>query len=414
MNPVFQAILGVAVFLGCAVLTSRHRGGIRWRRAAIALVAQFLIAAVFLHSAAAKSVLSGVTKLAKILESSTREGTRFVFGYLGGGELPFAISADSTTFIFAFQVLPIIIVVGALSALLWHWRILKVLVKPVAWVVQRGLGVSSPVGFVAVSNIFLSMIEAPMLIKPYLEKLTVAELFALMTVGLSTVAGGTLIVISAILSADELAFGHVVTATLMNVPGAIAMAHCIFPWGAESRQPTDTVNVQTPYRSSMDALLTGTADGGRVFLNVVALLIVFISLMAMLNACLGLLVPGLTLVDLLAWPAAPFVWLMGIPMDELLAAGGILGTKIAVNELVAYTLLAESFATLTYPTGFTLSFALCGFGNIGSLAILIGGLTAMAPERRDDILRWSPLALWAAFLTNCMTGAVAFIASGLY
>ena len=186
----------------------------------------------------------------------------------------------------------------------------------------------------------------------------------------------------------------------------------MFP--GDSADSADHVVVTTPHQSSMDALVAGTADGGRVFLSVVALLIVFMSLMAMINSGLGLLRSGLSLEQVLAWPAAPFVWLMGMPLEEVLQAGGILGTKVAINELVAYSLLAESYSSLSAPTAFTLTFALCGFGNIGSLAIMIGGLTAMAPERRADILRWSPLALCAALLANGLTASIAFIVSGQY
>lgn len=412
MHPAIQAVLGVLVFAALAIVTSRNWRSADWRHAGLAIAGQFGIAALFLHVGAAKALLSGLTRVAKLLEDSTRQATSFVFGYVGGAEPPFEIGEGASTFVFAFQVLPIIIVVGALSALLWHWRVLNAVITPLAWIVRRLLGVSGPVGFVAVANAFLSMLEGPMLIKPYLARLKEHELFAVMTVGLSTVAGGTLVVISSILSIDERAFGYVVTATLMNVLGAVAVSRLMFP--GDTADIADRVTVTTPYQSSMDALVAGTADGGRVFLSVVALLIVFMSLMAMVDSGLGLLASGLSLEQVLAWPAAPFVWLMGMPPDEVLQAGGILGTKVAINELVAYSLLAESYSTLSAPTAFTLTFALCGFGNIGSLAILIGGLTAMAPERRPEILRWSPLALWAALLTNGLTASIAFIVGGQY
>lgn len=404
--------MGILVFAGLAFVCSRSRQSVGWRFVGLAIAAQFAVAALFLHVGVAKTLLSGLTRVAKLLEDSTKQATSFVFGYVGGAELPFEVGVGASTFVFAFQILPIIIVVGALSALLWHWRVLNALITPVAWIVRRTLGVSGPVGFVAVANAFLSMLEGPMLIKPYLSGLKEHELFAVMTVGLSTVAGGTLIVISSILSVDDGAFGHVVTATLMNVLGAIAVSRLMFP--GDSADSAHRVVVTTPYRSSMDALVAGTADGGKVFLNVVALLIVFMSLMAMINSGLGLLWSGLSLQQVLAWPAAPFVWLMGMPSDEVLQAGAILGTKVAINEIVAYSLLAEGYSSLSPSTAFTLTFALCGFGNIGSLAILIGGLTAMAPDRRAEILRWSPLALLAALLTNGLTASIAFIVSGQY
>ena len=190
MHPALQAVMGVLVFAGLAFACSRNRQSVRWRFVGLAVTTQFAVAALFLHVGVAKALLSGLTQVAKLLEDSTRQATSFVFGYVGGAEAPFEIGAGASTFVFAFQVLPIIIVVGALSALLWHWRVLNAVIAPVAWIVRRTLGVSGPIGFVAVANAFLSMLEGPMLIKPYLSRLKEHELFAVMTVGLSTVAGG--------------------------------------------------------------------------------------------------------------------------------------------------------------------------------------------------------------------------------
>lgn len=291
-----------------------------------------------------------------------------------------------STFIFAFQVLPVIMVIGAMSAMLWHWQVLGRVVAAGAWLARKTLGVSSPVGFAAVANAFLGMIEAPLLIKPYLSRISSEELFVIMAVGMSTIAGGTAVIINGILGTETGAFANLVTATLMNVPGAIALSMMIFPAINSASGISESVSISSPYRSTMDALVTGTADGVKIFVNVISLLIVFITLVALIDGSLGLLPGDLTLAKIMGYLLAPIAWLIGIPYAETLDAAAILGTKVAVNELVAYTALADSYGQFSDRTYYILTFALCGFGNFGSLAIMIGGVSAMAPERRDEII----------------------------
>lgn len=404
-----QAIIGLAVFLLVAFAFSRDRGRIRWNRVAIAVVGQGLTAALFLHVSQARQLLVFVTFVAKGLEKATQKSTEFVFGYVGSGPLPFDVVPGSSTFIFAFQVLPVIMIIGALSALLWHWRVLGLVVSVGAWFARKTLGVSGPVGFASVANAFLGMIEAPLLIKPYLSRMASHELFMVMAVGMSTIAGGTAVIISSIVSVDPLAFGNVVTATLMNVPGAIAFSLILFPPPASSEVAHAPVSIQSPYRSSMDALVTGTADGVKIFVNVVSLLIVFIALVALLDNFLGWVHPTISITKGFGYLLSPVTWLLGIDAGEAFRSAEILGTKVAVNELVAYTFLADNFGTLSAHTHLVLTFALCGFGNFGSLAIMIGGFSAMAPERRDEIISFGLWALLVAFLTNCTTAAIASI-----
>lgn len=406
---IFQALLGLVVFFVVAVAFSHDRQNIRWKHVAIAVAGQALTAALFLHVPQARQLLVFVTFIAKGLEKATQKSTEFVLGYVGSGPLPFEVVPGSSTFIFAFQVLPVIMIIGALSALLWHWRVLGLIVSAGAWFARKTLGVSSPVGFASVANAFLGMIEAPLLIKPYLSKMASHELFMVMAVGMSTIAGGTAVIISSIVSSDPLAFGNVVTATLMNVPCAIAFALIVFPPPQETETSVSTVSIESPYRSSMDALVTGTADGVKIFVNVVSLLIVFIALVAMLDSLLGWIHPSFSLATGFGYLLSPITWLLGIDSSEAFAAAEILGAKVAVNELVAYTYLAESYGVLSAHTHLVLTFALCGFGNFGSLAIMIGGVSAMAPERRDEIIRFGLWALLVAFLTNCTTAAIASI-----
>lgn len=402
-----QAILGIITVLAIATLLSHARGSISWKVTGLAIAGQTLTGALFLHVGWAKQFLVYVTYFAKSIEAATKKGTSFVFGYVGNADLPFEIIPGSSTFIFAFQVLPVIMVIGALSAVLWHWKILGRVVSAGAWLARKTLGVSGPVGFAAVANAFLGMIEAPLLIKPYLSRISSTELFAIMAVGMSTIAGGTAVIINAILGTDSAAFANVVTATLMNVPASLALAMMIFPAVGDKSSQTDTVSIASPYRSTMDALVTGTADGVKIFVNVVSLLIVFITLVALIDGALGLLPGDLTLAKIMGYLLAPVAWLMGIPIAETLDAASILGLKVAVNELVAYAALAESHGELSARSYFILTFAICGFGNFGSLAIMIGGISAMAPERRDEIIRYGLWALVVAFMTNCLTAAIA-------
>lgn len=389
-------------------MISRRRSAISWRTVGLALALQGVIGALFLAMPGAQRILGAVTFAAQGLAAASAEATRFVFGFVGGGPMPFEITPGVSTFIFAFQVLPVILVVGALSALLWHWRVLGWVVALGAWILRKLLGVSSPVGFAAVANAFLGMIEAPLLIKPYLARLTRSELLMVMSVGMSTIAGGTAIIVSTLLQSDDTSFGFLVTATLMNVPGALALAFLIFPDQAKSDPGEDIeVRIDSPYRSTMDALTAGTADGVKIYINVVSLLIVFLALVAIVNGLLGVLPGGLSLQSILGWLMTPVVWLIGIPVQDLHLAGSLLGTKVAVNELVAYSALAENAVNLTEGSYLTLLFALCGFGNFGSLAILIGGLSAMAPDRRDEIIELGFWSLGIAFMTNCLTAAVA-------
>ena len=410
MVQILQATLGLTIFLAFAFLLSKRRADIPWKYIVVAIACQFITAAVFIHITWARQFLGVVTFAAKGLEKANQKSTEFLFGYVGSGDLPFEVIQGSSTFIFAFQVLPVIMIIGALSALLWHWRILGTVVSAGAWFVKKLLGVSGPVGFASVANAFLGMIEAPLLIKPYLAKMSPQELFMVMSVGMSTIAGGTAIIISSIVSVDPQAFGNVVTATLMNVPGALAFSMILFPPAENAASENEsTVNIKSPYRSSMDALVTGTADGVKIFVNVVSLLIVFIALVAMIDGILSIVIPELTLVTLMGYALTPVTWLLGISSDETLKAAEILGYKVAVNELVAYTYLAESFGSLSAHTHVVLTFALCGFGNFGSLAIMIGGISAMAPNRRDEIIAFGGWSFLVAFLTNCTTAAIASI-----
>jgi len=320
--------------------------------------------------------------------------------------LPFQSQHGVSTFILAFHVLPVIILVGAFSAVLWHWGILGVVVKSGGAVLRRCLGVPEAVSVVAFSNSFLSMVEAPLLIKPYLLSLSNSELFAIMVVGMATVAGGSAVVIQSILVDAPNTFAHVMVASLMNVPGALVVAGCLIPETSVRQAQLPRVQISSSFNSTMDALITGAMEGVRILVSVVAILIVFIAIVALINSGLALLSDKLSLQALLGYLFVPIVWLLGIPEPDLLHAGYVLGTKVVLNELVAYSSMADMLSQFSPYTVFVMTFALCGFGNIGSLAILTGGLTAMVPERRQDVASMGGLALFGAFLTNCITASI--------
>ncbi|MCY4283055.1 MAG: nucleoside:proton symporter [Gammaproteobacteria bacterium] len=404
-----QGLSGVFVFIGLIWLMSENRARFPWRIVMVGLSCQFILAALLMNMPLAQHLLSFLAHGASLLQDATLEGTSFVFGYIGGGELPFAVTGPGSSFIFGLQSLPVVLMVGALSALLWHWRILVVIVTGAAFFVRKTFNVSGAVGISAAANVFMGMVEAPLLVKPYIPRMTRSELFVVMAGGLSTLAGSTMVLLGSILE-DFIpgAFGHLLVASVINAPGAIMLAKVMVP-GDESADTT-SINMDNPYRSSLDALTRGTVDAVKLLLNVIGLLIVFVSIIALANSFLSVIPTNgedLTLQRMLGWFMAPFAWLMGIPWADAQIAGSLLGTKVIVNELVAYINMAElAPETLSARTRFIMTYALCSFSNFGSLAIMIGGLTSMAPERTAEIVSLGLKCVVTAFITTCLTATI--------
>ncbi|HXS06222.1 MAG TPA: nucleoside transporter C-terminal domain-containing protein [Rhizomicrobium sp.] len=389
-----QSALGISVIILLAWIFSEDRGAFRWRMVVSALLLQAAIALLLLKFPPARAVLLGLNNLVNVLGTATTAGASFVFGYVGGGVTPFAVSNPRAMTSFAFGVLPLVIVISALSALLWYWRILPVIVGAIAYVLRRVLGLGGATALASGATVFFGMIEAPLLIRPCLAKMTRTELFILFSVGLSSVAG-TMFVLYATVLRPVLpdALGHVLVASMMALPGAVMIARIMVPGDAV----TEEVPAKLEYRSSMDAIAKGTEDGLKIYLQIMALLIVMVALISLADQILaGLPAPGgepVTLERVLGWLFAPLVWLYGVPWHEAGAAGSLLGTKTILNELVAYLKYAAlPPGTLDPRSGLIMVYALCGFANFGSVAILIAGMSALMPERRDEIV---PLALRA-------------------
>jgi len=407
MGETAHALAGIAGLAALAWLASEARRRIAWRLVASALALQLALALLLLKAPGVKDAFLALNDLLLALQAATRAGTTFVFGYVGGGDLPFAESHAGASFILAFQALPIVLVMSALSALLFYWRVLPALVRAISWLLERTLGVGGVLGLSAAANIFVGMVEAPLLVRPWLARITRGELFALMAVGMATIAGTVLFLYASIL-AERVpgAVAQLLIASILSAPAAIAVAALMVP--AEGEPTGGRIVLRSEATSSVDALTRGTLDGAQLLVNIVAMLVVFVALVTLANLILGALpaVGGapLTLERMLGWLLAPLAWLCGIPWAEAQAAGALLGVKTVLNELIAYVQLAKSEA-FSERSRLLLTYALCGFANFGSLGIMIGGLATMCPERRGEIVALGMKSIVAGLLATCLTAA---------
>jgi CNT family concentrative nucleoside transporter len=404
-----QSAFGLAVLVLIAYALSENRKAFSWRLVLSGIALQIAIALALLGVPIIRDGLLSLNVIVDALSTATTAGTSFVFGYVGGGETPFALSAPQNNFSLAFTALPLVIVMSALSALLWYWKILPVIVKGLSNLLQKSLGLGGAVGLGAATNLFLGMIEAPLLIRPYIAKLTRSELFMLFTIGLATVAGTVMVLYASILNtAIPGALGHILVASFISLPAAIVVARLMVP--GEQTTKADA-HMAVEYRSSMDAITRGTEDGLKLYLGILAMLIVMVALVALANIMIGNLpmVGGepLSVQRIFGWLFAPLVWLYGVPWEEAAAAGSLLGTKTVLNEFLAYLSLANLPAdTLSPRSTLIMLYALCGFANLGSVGIMIAGVSNMVPERRDEIVELSLKALVSGTLATGMTGAV--------
>ena len=411
-----QGVLGVFLLLGLAWLLSENRSKVRIKPLLLTLLAQFLIGLFLLKVPYVKEGLQSMNHLVTAIQVSTAEGTKFLFGFLGGGELPFVTSDGSSSLtIFAFLILPQILVFSVLVAILWHWRVLPTIIKGFAWVMQRTLGIGGAVGLAGASSIFIGMVEAPLVIRAYLQRLSRSEFFIVLTCGMSTVAGSIMILYAEILGPlIPDAIGHIITASIINVLGAILVARIMVP-GDEVTVVGD-MSESLSYESTVDAITKGSSDGVKLVVNVGSLLIVLISLVALVNYVLGNFSVGgdpLTLARIFGWAFAPIAWFMGVPWIDAQAAGGLLGTKLIINELIAFSDLSAMGDSLTEKTRIIMMYAICGFTNLGSIGILIGGLSTLAPERRKELLVLGPRTLVSGTIVACLTGTVVGLISYL-
>jgi concentrative nucleoside transporter, CNT family len=408
----YQGIIGLIGLIAIALLLSEQRRVVRWRVPLIGIALQFLIAALMLKLPQSRIVFAALNEGVIALQAATEAGTSFVFGYLGGGPLPFEETAVGSSLVFAFRSLPLLIVMSALTALLTYWRILPLVVNALSALLRRTLGVGGAVALSAAANVFVGMVEAPLLIRRYLLQLSRAELFMVMTCGMATIAGTVLVLYTTLLAPviDD-AVGHLLTASIISAPAAIMFAWLMIP---QTGGPTETPRsslAEPEASSTMDAITRGTERGLALFLNIVAMLIVLVALVQLLNAILGLLpeVAGaeLSLERLLGWLFAPVAWSLGVPWAEATTVGGLLGIKTALNEFLAYVALAElPEGTLSTRSYLITSYSLCGMANFGSLGIMIGGFNVLVPERRNEVVSLGMKSIVAGTLATCSTGAV--------
>lgn len=407
-----QSALGVFALLAFAYLISENRRAVDWRNVGVAFAVTVVTAVLLLEVPQLKIVFAAVGRAANAVSDATRAGTSLVFGYLGGGGLPFELKTPGADFILAFQALPIVLVMSVLTTLLFHWRILPPIVRGFSWLLERTMGIGGAVGLSTAANIFLGMVESPLFIKPYLARLTRGELFMVMTGGMAGIAGTVFVLYATILKAviPDVA-GHILVASIVSAPGALLISMLMVPDKPGERTDVGSVEIGAVADSTMDAIVRGTAAGLELLLNIVAMLIVLVALVALANAILSLLpdVAGapITLQRLLGIAMAPVCWLMGIPWDQAVTAGSLMGVKTVLNELIAYLELAKLPADALDPRSrLILLYAMCGFANFGSLGIMIAGLTVMAPERRADIVSLGPKTIVSGTLTTCLMGAI--------
>ena len=402
-----QALLGIVLLLGVAWLLSESKRHILWRFVGIGLLIQLTLAFLFIRVDWIAQTLLLLNGVVEQIEAATAAATSFLFGYLGGGDSPFNIVEPAATYLFAFRVLPQVIVFSAIIAVLWHWGVLRLIVRGFGWTLKRTLGLSGALGTSGAATLFLGMVETPMVVRAYLKDLSRSEYFCLMTFGMSTVAGSVMVLYASILN-EHLpgVLGHILSASVINVIGATYVARIMLP---EQTQGTQDHGEGLRYESLMDAVTKGTTDGLALAMNVGAMLLVLLSLVALVNGLLGMIPTGgwvLSLERMMGWLFAPVAWLIGIPWDEAVKAGGLLGTKVVLNELVAYLQFAAVTESFGARSQLILIYALCGFANFGSLGILLGGLNTLAPERRKETLEIAPKSLISGTIVTLITGAI--------
>ena len=407
---IIQSVAGLFVFSGIAWLISENRTQVKIKLVIAGIVIQLVIGFIFLKLPFFRSFFISLNHLVLSLEASTKAGTSMVFGYLGGGDLPFAEKFPGSSFILAFQALPLILVISALSSLLFYWKILPMVVRSFSYALQKTLGLGGAEGLGVSANIFVGMVESPLFIRPYLNEMTRSEIFTLMTSGMATIAGTVMVLYASILSkAIPDIMGHILMASIISVPAAITISKIMIP---ETRECTSgELTPPEPALSAMDAITKGTIQGVQLLINIIAMLIVLVALVHLLNLMLGILpdIDGhpVSLQRILGLIMAPVVWLMGVPWKEAPIAGALMGTKTVLNEFLAYLDMSRlPQGTLNPKSLMIMTYAMCGFANPGSLGIMIGGMGTMAPGKRDEIVSLGLRSIIAGTLATCMTGAV--------
>jgi len=388
----------MAGLVALAWALSENRRAIPWRAVIVGVALVVASDVVCLKVAFIKGLFLRLNDALLVLERATQAGTSLVFGYLGGGPAPFQVTDANSSFVLAFRALPIVLVISALSALLFYWRVIPAVVRALSFVLEKAMGVGGVVGLSTAANVFVGMVEAPLFVRPYLGRLSRGELFAIMTGGMASIAGTVLFLYGSILGrVMPDAVAHLLIASILSAPAALVISFLMVPPGITKGE---VLALRSDAAGSMDALTRGTLEGAQLLLNIVAMLVVFVALVALVN----LVIAPYTLQGALGWLLAPLAWLAGVSWAEAREAGALLGTKTVINELVAYLDLANS-KDLSERSRILLTYALCGFANFGSLGIMIGGLGTMAPERRAEVVDLGIKSIVAGTLATCLTAA---------
>ncbi|MGD9804634.1 MAG: NupC/NupG family nucleoside CNT transporter [Hyphomicrobiaceae bacterium] len=423
MGAVLQGLIGlIGIPLTAYLLASR---GSRMaakdagKAVLVGIGLQVAIALLLLKLPASRIVFEGAAAVVAALQRATETGMQLVFGYLAGGPTPFEMTQPQSLYLLAFRGLPLILMMSVLTRLLYHWGVLQRVVAVFSAVFQRAFGIGGALGTAASANIFVGMVEAPLLVRPYLSGMGRGALFATMAVGMATIAGTVMALYASILEPTVPgAAGHVLAASLMNAPAALLLSRLVIPEGFTGGPDAVVTRSDDGAQSSMDAIVIGAMDGVRLLVAVTAMLIVATALVALANGVLGAATAPfgvtLTIERVLGWLAAPVAFAIGIPWSEAVTAGALIAKKVVLNEFLAYLDLAQLPPdALSAHSRLILTYALCGFANLGSLGIMVGGLTAMAPERRSEIVRLGPLAVLVGLMATLLSGAVIGIIAGL-
>lgn len=404
-----QSLLGIFLIITVCYAFSADRSSITWRPVFAGILVQVVLVVLLLKVTFIADALLSLNIIVETLEAATQQGAVFLFGYLGGGEAPYVAKDGAEAYLLAFRVLPQILMFAVIVAILWYYKVLQWLVRGLGLVMQRSMGISGALGTGAAASLFLGMVEAPMVVRAYLKEMSESEFFVLMTCGMSTIAGTMMVLYASVLSPlVPGVVGHLLAASVINIVGAVYLSKMLMP-GVQSLDAAAPSTMALQYESLMDAIARGTQDGLNLALQIGAMLLVLNALVALVNLLIGYINPfdvALSLELIMGWVFAPVAFAIGIPWTEAVDAGGILGTKLVLNEFIGYLQMVAMGDQLAERSQLILTYALCSFANLGSLGILIGGLGVLVPERRAEILKAAPKSILSGTLVTMMTASL--------
>jgi CNT family concentrative nucleoside transporter len=412
MDPKFISLLGWLTMLSVAWAISFNRKKFPWRTVIWGIILQFALALLILKTPWGKAIFEFAGKAVNKLNEFASDGTRQVFGVVADQKYLADKFDPAHSFILGIVVIGTIIIVASISSLLYHWGILQKVVHAAAWVMKKIMGTSGSETLSAAANIFMGQTEAPLVIRPYVPRMTKSEIMTIMVCGMAHIAGG----VAAVYASMGVSAGHLLTASVLNCPAALMVAKIMLPETEKSETAASMpATVPRTTANSIDALCRGAGDGFHLALNVIAMLIGFIAIISLANYVFGFvqthvgIAHVLTLQNVFGYINAPFAWLMGVPMQDCLNVGQILGERIVLNEFVGYIDLTSHAKDLALSDrSYTIAtYALCGFANFSSIAIQIGGIGSLAPERRSEMAKIGLRAMVGGLLAAYMTASLA-------